>query len=208
MTEQEQYFFEILRNAVPWYMTQHHRKLLEHMFNTRYYVTLKGRNGLFEETRLWDGIYYRRDHSDLPLNLGESYETTDLDVNVLEVWAGFLKRACGDILPIDSEKNMFYFTMQNLGLIDYDDDHYDEEKVDRIIEKWLDRKYGKDGVGSPFPLYTTYTDDINMRRLDLWKQADLWWMENDPVDEFVEYLQRFDYAQEIFANVFNQEAQG
>lgn len=171
----EEYYYEILRFCVPWYMRQHHKLLLIKMHETLFFVSLKGRVGSWEEGRLWDGLYLRRDLSDPDMDIDYSKLPS---VSVLEMWCGFLRRACGDILPHDSEKNMFMFTMQNLGLWEYDDDHYNEKAVNRILMRWLKRNYEKNGQGSPFPVRGFV--DINMRRVDLWQQADMWWQENDP----------------------------
>ena len=62
---------------------------------------------------------------------------------------------------------MFWKMIDNLGLIDVTDSNYDETYVNYVIEKFLTRKYDKDGYGSLFYIPGT---DKDMRGLEIWYQ--------------------------------------
>ena len=62
---------------------------------------------------------------------------------------------------------VFWEMICNLGLDKYDDKHYNYDEVYNILGIWIERKFDKNGVGSPFPVYKTYTDQ---RKIELWLQ--------------------------------------
>lgn len=70
----------------------------------------------------------------------------------------------------------FWIMIDNLGLMVYDDEHFDVDRVCHIIEKWLTRKFGKSGVGSPFPLQHPFDDQ---RSTELWQQMQNYITENE-----------------------------
>jgi hypothetical protein len=74
-------------------------------------------------------------------------------------------------------RDWFWVLLQNLGLDQYDDEHFDEKGVFDILEVWLDRRYDSDGMGSLFPL-SRYSGDC--RNLDTWGQMNAWIEENFP----------------------------
>ena len=59
-----------------------------------------------------------------------------------------------------------------MGLNEYDDDHYDEEAVDDITDRMLDRKYGKSGKGGLFTFRHKTNRDV--RDIEIWDQMQLW----------------------------------
>ena len=73
----------------------------------------------------------------------------------------------------------FWGMMTSLGLINYDDMSYDEEEVDEILEKFLYRKYQKNGVGG---LFTIKNGDKNMCKIDIWLQINAFLIEMKAAD--------------------------
>lgn len=61
----------------------------------------------------------------------------------------------------------FWVMMENMGLTRYDDEHFDANEVNRIVDIWLERRFGSDGMGSPFPLQHPFEDQ---RQIELWQQ--------------------------------------
>lgn len=61
----------------------------------------------------------------------------------------------------------FWIMMENMGLTRYDDEHFDVDDVNRIVDIWLERRFGSDGMGSPFPLQHPFEDQ---RQIELWQQ--------------------------------------
>lgn len=76
----------------------------------------------------------------------------------------------GDRTPL-----WFWGMIDNLGLSDFDDYHFDEECVNRIVDNFLERRYDRDGAGG---LFTIHNPHINMRREEIWYQAQYFLEEN------------------------------
>ena len=65
-------------------------------------------------------------------------------------------------------KDCFWEMLENLDLMRYDDQSYNEAKVSSIIDIWLYRQFDEDGSGSPFPLGDTSQGDT--RSMETWNQ--------------------------------------
>ena len=77
----------------------------------------------------------------------------------------------------------FGLLLNNLNLAQFDDNHFDERRVNYILNTWLDREYNAKGEGSLFPL-KHYEGDC--RNLDIWGQMNAWIAENFPhTDEWL-----------------------
>jgi hypothetical protein len=103
--------------------------------------------------------------------------------SVLEMLVGFAVRLENDVL-YDPEKGdhtnkILWVMLRNLGLEQLSDDAYYDlngtNKVNDILDKWLNRSYKTDGTGGLFPLYF---DKSDQRKIELWKQAELYLDEN------------------------------
>ena len=55
-----------------------------------------------------------------------------------------------DVNEEDQTSRWFAEMLDNLGLRKYDDKHYDENQVDYILNRFMSRNYGEDGVGNVF----------------------------------------------------------
>lgn len=76
------------------------------------------------------------------------------------------KEYIGD--PAEEHPEAFFMEMiKNLGLDRMVNGRYREEDVNHIIYRWLDRKFDRDGRGSPFPLKHNIRDQ---RKLEIWDQ--------------------------------------
>lgn len=67
----------------------------------------------------------------------------------------------------------FWTMITSLGLIDSDDENYDEGYVDFIIERFLDREYEADGNGGLFTIPGTKDD---LRTVEIWAQL-CWYLD-------------------------------
>lgn len=74
----------------------------------------------------------------------------------------------------------FWDLLRNLTLDRFDDANFDENEINYILNRWLDRTYSRDGRGSIFPL-NSYQGDC--RNLDTWSQMNAWIAENFPHDD-------------------------
>ncbi len=73
----------------------------------------------------------------------------------------------------------FWALIHNLKLDQFDDQHFDENGINKILNVWLDRKYDANGNGSLFPV-ELYLGDV--RALDTWGQMNVWISEKFPHD--------------------------
>lgn len=86
----------------------------------------------------------------------------------------------------DSTFEWFWLFMDNLGLRIYTDEAYlnfghDIEKhVDKTVNAFLERRYGRDGVGGLFPLKRATNDQ---RKTELWYQASAYLLENSDIGD-------------------------
>ena len=80
------------------------------------------------------------------------YDDSDEPVSCLEVLIALAVRIEDDIMydPDFGDKTgeWFWLMLRNLGLVRYDDDHFDEEKVREIVDIWMHRT-GKIGLFGP-----------------------------------------------------------
>lgn len=103
-------------------------------------------------------------------------ETADISCSVLEVFIALAKRCEDDIMVDpnigDRTYKWFWIMIQNLGLLEMEDDNFDEERFEDIMMRFMYREYDSDGRGSIF--YTTR--DRDFRTADLWYQM-CWYLE-------------------------------
>lgn len=79
---------------------------------------------------------------------------------------------------IGTEANFFDDFLFNSGLIQFDDRHWSEATVDKVIYIWLNRLYQPNGQGN---LLCT-SEDIDFRRLDTWEQLAIYINERHPIE--------------------------
>lgn len=68
----------------------------------------------------------------------------------------------------------FWAMIENLGLIDMDDSHFDENYVYETVIRFLERKYDKYGSGGLFKLKNHYRD---IRSVEIWYQM-MWYLDD------------------------------
>ena len=138
-----------------------YRKTCKRLFETpfRYSVFL-------DKNRYSDGLSYR-------YRLG--FESTE-PCSVFEMMVALAVRMEEDIMTdpaYGSRISQWFVRMfQSMGLNEYDDDHYDEEAVDDITDRMLDRKYGKSRKGGLFTFRHKTNRDV--RDIEIWDQMQLW----------------------------------
>lgn len=91
---------------------------------------------------------------------------------VLEVLIALAMRVDDEYIgdPGEEHPETFFMEMiKNLGLDKFHGNiyAYDKNIVIKVINRWLDRDFSKNGVGSPFPLHYNKTDQ---RNLEIWDQ--------------------------------------
>lgn len=108
------------------------------------------------------------------------FDIRDMDgrpCSVLEMMVALAHRCEEQIMgdpDMGNRTGKWFFRMiENLGLSDMDNDHYDEYVVDRTIVRFLRREYDRDGTGGLFPACRY---DCDMRQIDIWYQM-MWYLD-------------------------------
>lgn len=106
----------------------------------------------------------------------------DRDVSVLEVLIALSIRIERDIMGEPGnyqDDRWFWIMIDNLGLNSCTNDDFDEEIVDYILSKWLDRRFSYDGTGGIFPIKTPR---FCQKDVEIWYQMCEWIDENYPIE--------------------------
>lgn len=94
--------------------------------------------------------------------------------------------ALADNMAFDTEDTVsrwFWEMLDNLGISNMDDNHYDEEYILSRLFIWMNRQFEPDGTGSIFPLHKPVGD---CRRKEIWTLMNAYLMENHPIDNWME----------------------
>ena len=141
--------------------------LMRTLYKKEFYWTVD-----MDENRAEDGKSLRKSFDD------NSQEVLNGPCNMLELLVGL---ACkwNDEIQTDNDPDLsatyFWMMIGNLGLSDYVDTNFDEEKVREKLDIFLDREYSKDGVGGLFPVKNAKKD---FREVELWYQLQEYLIEN------------------------------
>lgn len=144
-----------------------------HMKPFRWYVRNDdNRNADAKDLRLEFLDEFRiRDEDDRWLNL---------DASVLEVLIALSRRLAFE--SYSSAEEWFWKMIENLGLQHYSDAIYrretGEREVEEVLERLLERTYGRDGTGGLFPLRRPHSDQ---RRVEIWYQKEAYLLEGNDV---------------------------
>ena len=87
--------------------------------------------------------------------------------------------------PTESRTIVWFWEMiGNLGIDEYDDEHWEEptsrNMVDYILDRWLDRRFRMDGIGGIFPMREA---DEDQRDVEIWYQMNLYFLEKYGIEE-------------------------
>lgn len=155
------------------YILETYQKLLWRMLETEFTWTVE-----YDGNRAADGLYLRK------LYYRETGERDPMEreCSVLEMLVAMCRRCEEELMydPDIGDRTGYWFMviLKNLGLNVYDDYNFDCDSVDTIIQRFLDRDYEMDGVGSAFPC-VVFSADI--RKKDLWWQMNRFLEENFPL---------------------------
>lgn len=104
--------------------------------------------------------------------------------SVLDILIYLADHMAFDIDPLDCQLTgidiYFWELIENLGLSEFSDQEWVDRSSDNavkfIIDRWLNRKFKRNGIGSPFPLSSKRFGD--QRYLELWDQMNCYIFEN------------------------------
>lgn len=159
------------------YIQCNYQKLLWKLYQTEFIWELD-----YDRNRAMDGLALR----DLYAESGGVVSGEWLPMpgcSMLEMMAALCKRE-EDYVMHDSRYGnrvsvWFWEMIQNLHLDIYDDYHWFEDEVSRILDIFLHRRYAPDGTnGGAFPLMRATRD---LRQTDLWWQMNAYMQEVHPI---------------------------
>lgn len=155
---------------------ERYSKLLDYLFHRDFTWYVRS-----DENRAGDALHLRQEYEDEE-NIFDGSSFHDQQVNVLEVLAALAIRCEYEIMGEPGEENpshWFWLYLQNLGLMEFDDDHFNYATVDFVVGNWIHRRYNHDGFGGIFPVENCV---IDQRRSELWLQMHQYLLRNYPVD--------------------------
>ena len=152
-----------------------YRKLLKCLYDKEFYWMIP-----MDENRYFDALELREDFLDdfidiRPVTIEESEENFGRSCNVLEMLVALARRAVYDVVGDDScgnEGDWFWRMIWNLHLYSLDDQNFDREMAEKILDIFLSRKYAPDGEGNIFRI----PDRTDMQEIEIWCQ--LCWYAN------------------------------
>lgn len=146
------------------------KKLLMHLHNRPFqYSIAKDRN------RALDGIALRRRFA---MTRGCVDNFIEGDCSIFEMMVALAIRCEEDIMDDptvgDRTAQWFWEMVNNLGLGSMVDDRYDCDYVDRVLERFIMRKYDRDGTGGLFRVRHCWED---LRKVEIWYQL-CWYLDS------------------------------
>lgn len=139
-----------------------YQKVLEELYLKQFRWTIPTDINRAEDGEVLRDIY--RDEMGLPANASGP-------CSVLEMMAALALRCENELMYDPDEGNRidiwFWDMFENLGLNRLDDWHFDSVEFDKIMDRFLDRKYDKDGYGGLFFIEGFGRD---MRKIEIWYQ--------------------------------------
>ena len=151
-----------------------YRKLLEHLHNTNFRYTISN-----DKNRASDGIDLRYSFA---LSQGcedEPELITDYlkgPCSVFEMMVALAQR-CESVMDDpkigDRTGQWFWGMINNLGLGGMNDNRYDEQYVNDVINTFLDREYKSNGKGG---LFTIRNCEYDLREVEIWYQL-CWYLD-------------------------------
>ena len=152
-----------------------YRKLLTYLHDREFHYILD-----MDGNRAADGtdLRYRFAYEN---NYGYARVARHLDdrgCSVLEMMVALAIRCEEDYMgdpDIGNRTGRWFFGMlESLGLVPMYDSAFDKQIVDNIVDKFLDRKYERNGEGG---LFTIYDDRRDMRTAEIWYQM-CWYLDD------------------------------
>lgn len=159
-------YFEWLRDVIHMYEPayEHYSALIKMMYDLEYHYTLQVDDDRSVDGKTLRNIYARE--------TGDKYiHYWNGSCSVLEMLVALSVRADKDITGVpdnDGSFVWFWTFVENLGLMEYDDSHFDPDAVCQIIDDWMERRYQKNGFGGLFPVQNESGRD--QRNLSTWQQ--------------------------------------
>lgn len=142
--------------------------VLEKLFSTEFYPLIER-----DENRVKDGLelYFTWLREECPFD-GPYELPEDHFCSVLELMIALSERLEYEYLYDPDDGNhisvCFWAMMESLGLLNMDDERYNEAKVEDILVNFINRTYDFDGYGN---IFMTEDPDFDERNHEIWAQS-------------------------------------
>lgn len=180
MIEIKDLYFDYLLDKIDgeYFKVDNYIRTLEYLYHRDFYWSIP-----MDENRYSDGMDLRDrfidwycDEFGSTLSLTEIYDNFNKNCNVLEVMVALALRCEEDIMSDSYTENCtgkwFAEMFDSLGLTFMDDSSYDEECVNYIVTRFLNRKYERNGKGG---LFTVPNIEYDLRDVEIWYQLN-WYL--------------------------------
>lgn len=153
-----------------------YRQLLRYLHDTEFTYTVRS-----DGNREGDGIALRYRYAHFVRRLSDEdfyYLDSSRSCSVLEMLVALAIR-CEETIMDDPAKGdrtaqWFWQMVTNLGLGSMTDDHYDEERVETAVDRFLNREYEPDGRGGLFRIKNC---EYDLRDVPIFDQL-CWYLNN------------------------------
>ena len=177
MTNKQRKYFEFLVEAVELDdRTEQFSMLLEYLFKVPFVLD---ENYILDEDRVQNGLSMRERYAAEYVGSRKYYEFLESfgdGISVLEFFVS-LSEKMSEAIYFDSHlSEFFWIIIDNLGLNCMNDDEFDQEIVDDILEKLFSRQYRRDGSGGG--MFYVPNSGKNLTKMDFMAQANLWLTRN------------------------------
>lgn len=153
------------------FMSERYMKLIEHLFNYEYFWIDDLDENLNEH-----GLNLREKFFDSSIagrRMRDDYGDIDVPCSVLEMLISLAINAENTVMSNDyygDRTGVWFWTMlERLELLRYDDRRFDEDAVDEIVDRLLNKKENLDGTFGPFALENT--SKFFVKNMSFWKQT-------------------------------------
>ena len=153
--------------------TAQYSRMLWQLYNTEFKVSIP-----MDENRIADALEFRRTYS---------YGDLTQPVGMLEMMLSLANRIEVDIMhgtvEFDRTGDWFWAMIESLGLSDMTNDVYDETIVSDVLDRFMHRRYSRNGKRG---LFTIHDSAIDMREQEIWYQASLYLTDVLKAEGFIE----------------------
>lgn len=183
MTELQQDYYDWLYDGVTESMSNNYSQLIAALWDKEFYSILAN-----DDNRGEDGLNLRYFYITEEANLPDAALDELIDLGpcrCLEMIIALARRMEGELYGSVYDKywdDLFWELIENLGMIDFHNGRfYNSDSVhvvDNILARWLERGYGRDGVGGLFPISRPIHSQA---KLEVWYQMMDYLLINYPI---------------------------
>lgn len=150
--------------------TSRYTSLLDHLFCREFKWSVD-----HDENRSADGITLRYDFAD---ERGYDNNFWEAPCSILEMMIALSIRCQDELYNPEAGYRIgewFWGMVWNMGLQEFDDEHFNADRIDILVDRFVERRYSRNGKGGLFKIHNPVLD---MRQAEIWYQMNAWLEEN------------------------------